>query len=245
MIKRKKLLIWLLSVFVTVALLFSACAVYVSDFYSADKDAISTFGESYSVNKTVLENGDVVFAPENATCGIIFYPGGKVEHTAYEPLMLALAEKGFACVLIKMPFNLAVLDVSAANPYFEKYPFITSWFLSGHSLGGSMAASFACNNAEKLSGIILLGSYSTADLTKTDLSVLSVYGENDKVLNKEKYDKYFPNLPENTEEFVVPGGNHAYFGFYGLQKGDGTATITPQEQISITANKIEEFINKR
>ncbi|MBR2861825.1 MAG: lysophospholipase [Clostridia bacterium] len=245
MVKRKKLLVWLLSILTVTVILFSACAVYVSDFYSADEEAVSAFKQGFSVNATVLDSGDIAYIPQNAHTGIIFYPGGKVEHTAYEPLMLALAEKGFACVLIKMPFNLAVLDVSAANHYFEKYPFITSWFLAGHSLGGSMAASFACNNAEKLSGIILLGSYSTADLTKTDLSVLSIYGENDKVLNKEKYDKYFPNLPENATEFVIHGGNHAYFGFYGLQKGDGTATITPREQISATADKIEEFINKR
>ena len=47
--------------------------------------------------------------------GFIFYPGGKVGYTAYAPLMLALAEQDILCVLLEMPFNLAVLDSSAAE----------------------------------------------------------------------------------------------------------------------------------
>ena len=46
--------------------------------------------------------------------GFIFYPGGKVGYTAYAPLILALAEQDILCVLLEMPFNLAVLDSLAA-----------------------------------------------------------------------------------------------------------------------------------
>lgn len=68
---------------------------------------------------------------------------------------------------------------------------------SGHSLGDSMAASYLADNTNDYEGLILLGSYSTADLSGTDLSALSVYGSEDKVLNREKYNENKSNLPDN------------------------------------------------
>ena len=37
-------------------------------------------------------------------------------------------------------------------------------------------------------------------------------------------------LPDTTERIVVEGGNHAYFGNYGEQAGDGRAELTREEQ---------------
>jgi len=51
------------------------------------------------------------------------------------------------------------------------------------------------------------------------------------VLNAEKYKECRANLPSNTAELVIEGGNHAFFGTYGLQEGDGIATITNNSQI--------------
>lgn len=45
----------------------------------------------------------------------------------------------------------------------------------------------------------MLASYSTSDLAESVLSVLSVYGSEDKVLNAEKYEANKANLPA---EFV-------------------------------------------
>ena len=157
--------------------------------------------------------------------------------------MQACAEQGILCVLIEMPFNLAVLDVNAADGVQEEYSEITEWYIGGHSLGGSMAASYAAKNKEAFAGLILLASYSTADLSESELSVLSVYGSEDGVLNMEKYEKYHVKLPNNITEYVIEGGCHAYFGVYGTQKGDGMPTVSNKEQIDITAEKISEFIN--
>ena len=57
--------------------------------------------------------------PEN---GFIFYPGGKVEAVAYEPLLKALASEGMLCVLVEMPFRLAVFDMNAAEGIPEQFP---------------------------------------------------------------------------------------------------------------------------
>ncbi len=154
--------------------------------------------------------------------------------------MIACAEKGVLCVLIKMPFNLAVLDINAADGITELFPDIESWYIGGHSLGGSMAASYAANNGEIFDGVILLGSYSTEDLNAT--KVLSLCCSEDGVMNRDKYAKYRSNLAKNVVEQVIDGGCHAGFGMYGPQKGDGTPTITTAEQIQITADLISGFI---
>jgi pimeloyl-ACP methyl ester carboxylesterase len=140
-----------------------------------------------------------------------------------------------------MPFNLAVLDINRAKGLQELYPNITNWYIGGHSLGGSMAASYLSNNLDSFDGLILLGSYSTVDFSNSDIKVLSIYGSNDLVMNREKYIEYKNNIDDNLKEVVIDGGNHAYYGMYGNQKGDGVSSITNREQINITANYIIDF----
>ena len=182
----------------------------------------------------------MVIRPEgrDPVAGLIFYPGGKVEHAAYTPLMEMLASEGILCVLVEMPFRLAVLDVNAADGIPEAFPEVECWYMGGHSLGGSMAASYLASHTEDFDGLILLGAYSTADLSGSGLTVLSVYGSEDGVMNREKYAEYKPNLPEGFTEVIIEGGNHAYFGAYGEQEGDGTATVTPAEQVRETVAAI-------
>ena len=152
--------------------------------------------------------------------------------------MAELARMGVLCVLVEMPFNLAVFDINAADGIQEQYPHIEDWYIGGHSLGGSMAASYLADHVDEYEGLILLGSYSTADLSDTDLDVLSIYGSEDKVLNREKYDENKSNLPDDFSEVVIEGGCHAYFGMYGAQDGDGTPTISNHEQIRLTVESI-------
>ena len=85
---------------------------------------------------------------------------------------------------------------------------------------------------------MLLGSYSTADLSETDLAVLSVYGSEDLVMNRENYALYKENLPSDFTELILDGGCHPYFGMYGAQEGDGIPRITNEEQIRMTADAI-------
>lgn len=245
--RKKKLRITLAVVSAMLIALLVACAVYVGDYYRADADALAAFAPSSPVTCETWDDGTVVVRPDGMepTAGFIFYPGGKVEHTAYIPLMEALAAEGVVCVLAEMPFRLAVLDINAAGRMTAQFPEVENWYLGGHSLGGSMAASYLASHAEDFEGLILLGAYSTADLSGTDLSVLSVYGSEDGVMNREKYAENKPNLPENFTEVVIDGGNHAYFGLYGEQDGDGTASVTPVEQIAQTAEAILSVMEVR
>ena len=234
---KRKIFITTTSVLLALAIIIGACSIYLGNYYSADNEAIGAFLPQ-GTTWTEDPYGRIVFEPKGATKGFIFYPGGKVEYTAYIPLMKACAEEGILCVLVEMPFNLAVLDINAADGIQKEYPEIEEWYIGGHSLGGSMAASYLANHIEDYEGLILLGSYSTADISDTDINVLSVFGSEDKVMNRDKYEDNKSNLPSDFTEFVIDGGCHAYFGMYGPQDGDGTATITNEEQISLTVKSI-------
>ena len=236
--RKRKILIITATTLIVSAILLAACAIYLGDYYHADTAAIDAFTPENTAPMQILDDGNVVFAPENARVGFIFYPGGKVEYTAYIPLMKALSSEGVLCVLAEMPFNLAVFDINAADGIQEEYPQIESWYIGGHSLGGSMAASYLADHTDEYDGLILLGSYSTADLSDSGLEILSVYGSEDKVLNREKYEDNRSNLPGDFTEVVIEGGCHAYFGMYGAQDGDGTPSITNEEQIEQTADAI-------
>ena len=187
----------------------------------------------------------MIFEPQGATTGFIFYPGGKVDHNAYQPLMAALARRGILCVLVEMPFRLAVLDINAADGIQEQFPQIENWYIGGHSLGGSMAASYISDHADEFDGLILLAAYSTSDLSNKDLNVISIYGSKDTVLNLEKYKENLSNLPDDFSELIIEGGNHAQFGMYGKQDGDGTPTISNSQQITQTADHILNNVTKK
>jgi len=238
---KRKIFIITMSVALVLAIIAGACTVYLGSYYRADNEAIGAFLPQGTMWKEEPD-GTIVFEPEGATKGFIFYPGGKVEYTAYVPLMQACAEKGMLCVLVEMPFNLAVFDISAADGIQKKYPEIEDWYIGGHSLGGSMAASYLADHAKDYEGLILLGSYSATDLSDTDLAVLSIFGSEDKVMNREKYEENKSNLPSDFTEFVMDGGCHAYFGMYGAQDGDGVPAITNEEQIRLTVENIVKAV---
>ena len=214
--------------------------IYVRDAYPAQPAAVAAMAGNGQI--TVTANGKLtVFSPPHPTAGLIFYPGGKVEPEAYAPLLTACAQRGLLCVLVPMPGNLAVLDADAADGIPDRFPDITRWYLCGHSLGGAMAASYIAGHPAAYDGLILLAAYSTADLRASGLRVLSVYGSEDGVLNREKYAAAAQNLPPDAEEFVIEGGCHAYFGDYGSQAGDGEPAISCDAQIRQTADRIAEF----
>lgn len=213
---------------------------YVNDYYHADMKQIEAYQVSENI-KVYEEDGNYIFEPEQIHAGFIFYPGGKVEEEAYIPLLKELATQDILCILVKMPLRLAVLDINAANTFVNEFSQIDTWYIGGHSLGGAMASSYIAKQ-DNFKGLVLLGAYSTADLSQTDLHVLSIYGSEDQVMNKEKYQSNLSNLPSDYKEVIIDGGCHAYFGMYGKQDGDGNPTISNKEQIQQTAIAICSMI---
>ena len=232
MIPKKKIVFGLTSI---ILLMMATSLIYLSTgTYSANEDAVSALASAENYTVTEYDNGTMAFLPAQPKAGLIFYPGGKVDSESYAPLMAEFAQKNVLCVLLNLPFDLAIFDGNAADGIQEQYPDIDQWYLAGHSLGGAMAASYAAVHPEEYKGLFLLAAYSIADLTESELEVVSLYGSEDCVLNMEKYAEHYSNLPKSTHEYVIEGGCHAYFGSYGFQNGDGTPTITNVEQIQIT-----------
>jgi len=236
----KKLLIIILSLLMFI---FGSFYIYTLDYYKAEPivQEVLADNEGLSIKST---SNMIVFQPDydSSDTGFIFYPGGKVEYLSYIPLMQKIATKGYTCVLLKMPFNLAVFDVNAADRVIESLPQIKSWYVGGHSLGGAMSSVYAEKNYNKLSGIIFLGAYPSADLSKTKLKMLSIYGTEDNILSMKSFEENKNNAPLNAKYYEIKGGNHANYGNYGKQDKDGVATITPEEQQNLTANSIDNFI---
>ena len=91
----------------------TACfGVYVSDYYRAqDTPALLSDAKAVSVEEN---DESIAIAPpgslegeSSAEAGLILYPGAKVDPHAYVPLAEKIAERGYICVIAKMPFNLA------------------------------------------------------------------------------------------------------------------------------------------
>lgn len=215
--------------------------------YKADDTALTAISSAAEAQVKVTETEQWIdFMPEEGAgkgTGVIFYPGGLVDPTSYAPLAKSLAEQGHHTVIVKMRFNLAFMEPDAASAVLAAYP-DESFVIGGHSLGGAMAARYAATHSGQIQGLFLLASYadSKADLHTTSLPVLSILGTQDEVVNREKYQSGRANLPESTLYYTVEGGNHAQYGSYGPQKGDGVATITPEEQESRTVQVIIDWL---
>lgn len=233
--KLKIVLMAVLAVIVAGAIGFG---VYVGDCYHADDAALAAMEPTDTVAVQRLEDGNIAFIPGNPQAGIVFYPGGKVQAEAYAPIMQDLAERGFLCVIVPMPFNLAVLDANGADGVQERFPAARRWILMGHSLGGVMAAGYLDGHARSWDGLVLLGAYSTADLSDDGVTVLSISGDSDGVLDRRAAADNEGNLGEDARELVISGGNHAQFGSYGPQDGDGEASLSPDEQRALTADEV-------
>ena len=209
-----------------------AWCLYTADYYRADAAALQAM-ESNDIRITRTSYGWYFDGPSE-TDALVFYPGGKVEETAYAPLLSRLAEDGIDVFLVKMPFHLAVFGVNTAERVMKEHSF-EKWYIGGHSLGGAMAAAFA--GKHDLEGVILLAAYPTGPVEE---AILLLYGSEDGVLNRERVS----NAAEygSVEEHVLDGGNHAQFGNYGTQKGDGSPGITAEEQQDETVRLILDWM---
>lgn len=96
----------------------------------------------------------IAYGDPQSETGLIFYPGAKVEETAYAPVMDGLAQQGIFCVTVKMPAHLAIFKPNAADEVRQEFGEVKHWYLAGHSLGGAMAGSYAAKHESELAGLI-------------------------------------------------------------------------------------------
>ncbi|MCR5794929.1 MAG: alpha/beta hydrolase [Solobacterium sp.] len=215
---------------VTAAVILLLCIVfliYTGQYCHADETAAAALRTNETVR--VEETGyGWFFDGPSETDALIFYPGGKVEETAYAPLLHDLAGQGMDVCLVKMPFRLAVFGKNKADQVIQQYDY-THWYIGGHSLGGVMAADYAAGHSSQLTGVFMLAAYPSKQLDENTRAV-QIYGSEDGVLNMAKLEEAERFLPAGSQRFIIEGGNHAQFGNYGKQDGDGDAAISSEEQ---------------
>lgn len=191
------------------------------------------------------EEGWFVFTPTEARSDttLIYYPGGHVDPKAYAPFVRAIAEGGYRAILVPMPLNLAVFDSDEALEVIEAFPTVTRWVIGGHSLGGAMAALMVDKHPDLFDALVLYGSYpaESNDLSDILLPVLSVYGSEDG--GADKIGDSLRLLPEGAKLVMMDGGNHAQFGYYGPQGGDGEATIPREIQQEVSVEMTLDFMS--
>ena len=229
----KRLKIAIITILSLVIILVGGFLIYASDYYRADDEAIAIL-EKEEVVQT--EDNLVVLTPNTPTdTALIFYPGAKVEYIAYLPLLEKIKDNiGITCIVVKMPFNMAIFDADAADNIIAQFPEYDNWYIAGHSMGGAMASDYASKNQDKVQGLILLGAYIYGDYPVEN--ALTIYGSfNTSVADKIDY-------TENI--IVIEGGNHAQFGNYGKQKGDLDATITSDAQQDLAVEAIKTFLKR-
>lgn len=213
-----------------VVLAFSAFAIWAQFDYGPTEEATSYLGEEM--------DGDYIYGEGDEEVGFILYQGAKVEPAAYSYIGSRLAGKGHFVVIPQLPFNIALLNSDAGLEIIEQYSEVSTWYLIGHSLGGSAASTIVESNS-KIKGIIFLASY---PIDAIDVPSLTVYGEIDGVLPVEDIEASRENLRDDAVFHEIKGGNHANFGMYGEQKGDNPSELTPKEQLDETLSVIEEFV---
>jgi dienelactone hydrolase len=176
----------------------------------------------------------LIFRPTDGQpeAGLILYPGARVDPRAYAPAAHALAAEGYLVVIPPMPLNLAVFAPDRAQEVMAAFPEIDRWAVGGHSLGGAMAARFAYQNPDAVEGLALWAAYpaSADDLSGHSLAVTSISGTRDGLSTEDKIAASRALLPPDTTWVPIEGGNHAQFGWYGPQRGDGAATISREQQ---------------
>ena len=189
---------------------------------------------------------------DTAAVGLLFYPGALVDPEAYGPLARAVAERGYKVVVVKLPFRLAPFErhetalTERTLAEIRNADGRRAWVVGGHSKGGKLAAEFARGHEPVVAGLLLIGTSHPrrADLSGLGLDVAKVYGSEDGLASEQEVQEFAVNLPRETHWIRIEGGNHAQFGWYGWQFGDGRARITREEQQSATVRAIVDQLQR-
>ena len=187
------------------------------------------------------------FIQDDATVGVIYYPGGLVHPKAYARFAKALAISTEYSVFVTSPwFNLAITQIDLADQVIRQHPDIDTWLIGGHSLGGTSAAFYTIQHLDNITGLFFLASYTTeqADFSSTNLPIISIVGSEDLVLNQTTYVDHQQYLPTNHVEVIIEGGNHSQFAEYGPQRGDGVASIDGVEQETLVVTALTNWFDQ-
>ena len=224
---------------ILILVLFVALNMYAETSYESLEAMDNAIEELDLSTIEVLEsNTAITYTVTNPKMNIIFVPGGLVEPDSYNYLATRLALNGYNVTISKAKFNLAIFQPNKPNRYIDED---LENVIIGHSLGGVVSTMAASGNDE-IDKVILLGSYAIKDITDKDTLIITA--EHDIAMDQESFTDALQYVNNNVTLYNIEGGNHAQFGWYGEQKGDGTAEMSTITQQDIVVNQILEFLTE-
>ncbi len=182
---------------------------------------------------TVTQAPWLTFTPtEDHLTGFIFYPGGRIAPEGYAPLMREIALEGYLVVAPDMPLNIAAFRPNTADKIIAAHPEIDRWVISGHSVGGAMAAQYTSTHSEAIAGLAIWASYppDKANLSDLEIPVALIYGSRETRVTDSSVAERRYLLPPDTVYVRIEGGDHHQFGAYEIDPQEILATISPQAQ---------------
>lgn len=239
-LQKKKKHLWIkltLSILILFLFIIIAMFAYASQAYEPLPDMYDAI-DSLDLNDIEVTHkmGAITYHVDQPTKNIIVIPGGLVEPESYLYLASLLALSGYQVTIVKPLFHLAILSPNQASKYLSDE---LDNILIGHSLGGVVAGMIA-HKHENISTVILLASYVTHDISMKD--VLVITASEDLVTDQEQFNLNVDYLGETATIIDMTGANHAQFGWYGSQKGDGVATLSTKEQQDLVVSYMINFI---
>lgn len=229
------------------ALILGTLAV-VAAFYTRPYEPTADPALLVSGENVIVERRDfgLVFNPKTGSgdLGFAFYPAARVPPEAYAYLGRALAESGYPSVILSAPLNFAILAPAKAGDAAKAYPAVRAWVLGGHSLGGGVAAARAARHPESVAGLLLVAAWPGrgANLRGASLPVLSLSASEDGIATQARIAAASQLLPSAARYVSIAGGNHAQFGEYGSQPGDGEAGIPAESQRHAVVAETRRFL---
>ena len=171
---------------------------------------------------------------------MLFWPGARVDPHAYAGRFADfVAETGMTVAIPRPVLNFALLDPRGPEDFDSVVAPDSLIAFGGHSMGGVKACQLAADHGAV--SLVLLAAYCADDISDSDTQALSVVGSEDLLLSADDIDTGMSRLPSDATSLVVEGANHALFGDYGEQVGDGIAQISAQALGAELATALEVF----
>ncbi len=228
-----------ISVVVLVLLLVLTLSVFASTSYTALDEMYDALSIIENEEVTFYEDRDELrYTVTNPKKNIIIVPGGLVTPDSYGYLAYSLALEGFNVTIAKAPFNLAILNQWIGKEFLSDE---LDNVVIGHSLGG-VTASMVFSGSNQVSVMMFLGSYPIKDVSDKDTLFLAA--EHDLGMDPEAFNDSMKYVNDNNTVINIDGGNHAQFGWYGPQKGDGEAEMETITQQNLVVGYIIDYLTE-